>query len=77
MNQFEIDQNGILWVRLEWTEAYASTGLPCEPGQEQDVWDSIPDGQKCPSRNKTFSFPFLSFPLSEKSSFDLSGSVIS
>jgi len=42
--EFMIDSHGILWAKIEGSEAYASTGFPCEEGHEQEVWDSIPDG---------------------------------
>ena len=44
LEQFMIDDNGLLCVLIDGTEEYACVGLPCKEGEEQEVWDSIPDG---------------------------------
>ena len=50
MEKFMIDSDGVLWVLIEGSTGYACTGLPCKEGEEQEVWDSIPDGT-------TFTYP--------------------
>ena len=44
MEKFMIDEKGLLWVLIEGSKGYACTGLQCEEGKEQEVWDAIPDG---------------------------------
>ena len=41
--EFMIDDKGVLWVGSMET-GFACTGMPCKQGEEQAVWDSIPDG---------------------------------
>ena len=44
MEKFIIDEKGLLLVLVEGTEEYACTGVQCEEGKAQEVWDAIPNG---------------------------------
>ena len=48
MEKFMIDDDGILWVKIEGSDGYSCTGLLCEDGNAEEVWDSVPSGTEFP-----------------------------